>query len=115
MTLALFSLVPGTGHPISDFDYPENSRKKTGPRMTRGLRTISFIRSAFRLFDLVDQNRNGFEQVADDAVIGDVEDRCFRVFVDRYDRPGVFHPNDMLDRTGNAERNVEFRGNGLPR
>jgi len=30
MTVALFSLVPGTGHPISDFDYPEISRKKPG-------------------------------------------------------------------------------------
>jgi hypothetical protein len=72
------------------------------------------IALTFRLFDFFDQNRHGFKQIADDAVIGDVENRRFGVFVDGDDRSGVFHSDDVLNRAGNAESDINFRRDGLP-
>lgn len=50
MTLALFSLVPGTGHPISDFDYPESSRKKNRAANDPGLKDDQFDQISFSPF-----------------------------------------------------------------
>ena len=41
--------------------------------------------------------RNDVEQIADDAVIGDLEDRCLRVFVDGDNDPRLAHAGQMLD------------------
>ena len=50
-----------------------------------------------------------FEQIADDAVVGDFEDRRVGILVDRDDRPRALHADDVLDRAGDAEREVELR------
>ena len=54
-------------------------------------------------------------QVADDAEVGEVEDRRVRVLVDRDDRAGVLHAHLVLDRAGDAERDVELRRDRLAR
>src|SRR5262245_28781386 len=61
------------------------------------------------------QRRHYLEQVADDAVIGDLEDRRFGVFVDGHDGARAFHADDVLDRAGDADRQVELRRDGLSR
>jgi hypothetical protein len=55
-----------------------------------------------RFLDLFNHYRYGFEEVADYAVIGYVEDRGLGIFVDRNDGPGVLHSDDVLDRTGDT-------------
>ena len=47
--------------------------------------------------------------VADHGHVGEVEDRCVRVLVDRDDRAGALHPDLVLDRAGDAARDVELR------
>ena len=53
-------------------------------------------------------------QIADDAEVGEVEDRRVRVLVDRDDRAGVLHADLVLDRAGDPERDVELRRDRLP-
>src|SRR4030095_9855110 len=60
--------------------------------------------AAKRLFEF----RNDLEQVADEAEIGDLEDRRFAVLVDRHDRAGVLDAGQMLDRAGDADSDVQF-------
>ena len=59
--------------------------------------------------------RRDLLEVADDAEVGEVENRSVRVLVDRDDRPRPLHPDLVLDRAGDAERDVELRRDGLPR
>src|SRR5687768_8112815 len=68
---------------------------------------------SLRLLDLFDKYRNRVEQVTDDTVIGNVEDRGFAVFVDRHDRARVLHPDDVLDRAGDTEGDINFGRDGL--
>ena len=63
------------------------------------------------------QRRNDVEQIADDAVIGDLEDRCLRVFVDGDNDPRLAHAGQMLDGAANAAGNIDLGRNdfaGLP-
>ena len=48
-------------------------------------------------------------QVADDAEVDQLEDRGLGVLVDRHDRLGGLHAGAVLDRTGDAGRDVELR------
>jgi len=43
----------------------------------------------FCFFDLFDHYRHGFEKIADDPVIGDVEYRRLGIFVYRHDRSRI--------------------------
>src|SRR5215469_6799197 len=61
------------------------------------------------LVDLVDQLRNDLEQVADDAEVGQLEDRCLGVLVDHHDRLGRLHARPVLDRARDAARHVQLR------
>ena len=61
------------------------------------------------------QLRHDLVQVADDADVAEVEDRCIRVLVDRDDRAGALHPDLVLDGAGDTARDVELRRHGLPR
>jgi hypothetical protein len=63
--------------------------------------------------DFVDELGDDGEQVADDAVVGDLEDGRFRVFVDRDDGPGGLHASPVLYRAGDPERDVQLRADGL--
>ena len=57
------------------------------------------------------------EEVADQAVVGDLEDRRLLVLVDRHDHLRVLHAGQMLDRPRDPHRNVQLRRHhlaGLP-
>src|ERR1700682_2626722 len=58
------------------------------------------------LFDRGGQLRHDLEEIADDAVVGHLEDRCFLVLVDRHDGLAVLHAGEMLDRAGNADGDI---------
>src|SRR3954468_21816255 len=77
--------------------------------------TSSVSRSATLLVQFRDHRGDHFEEVAGDAVIGDLEDGRLWILVDRDDGARAFHPDEMLDRAGDAERDVELGRHGLPR
>ena len=54
-----------------------------------------------------------FGEVAYNFVVGVLENRCFRILVDRDDDSGRFHAGQMLDGTGDTAGNVQIRLNGL--
>ena len=56
------------------------------------------------------QFRNRLEQVCDQTVIGDLEDRCLLVLIDRDDDLGILHTSEVLDRAGNTDCDVKVRG-----
>src|SRR4030095_8390165 len=53
------------------------------------------------------------KEVADKAVVGDLEDRRLGILVDRDDHFAVLHPGQMLDRPGNADGDVKVGGHDL--
>lgn len=63
--------------------------------------------------DSLFQLRYGVEQVGDQAVVGDLEDRRLFVLVDRDDHLRVLHARQVLDGTGDAHRDVQLRGDDL--
>src|SRR5215212_2097171 len=94
------------------------SRKEQGDRtQKRGERKGTHETLRVSTSVLLQLRRDGwckFEQVADDPVVCHFEDRGIRIFVDRHDRPAALHADQMLNRTRNAERNVELGRDGLP-
>src|SRR4029077_5902579 len=52
-------------------------------------------------------------EIGDQAIVGDLEDRRLLVLVDRHDHLGILHAGEMLDRTRNADRDVEVRRHHL--
>src|SRR3954447_15842129 len=54
-------------------------------------------------------------EVAHDAEVGELEDRCVRVLVDRYDVLRGLHADLVLDRAGDARGEVQLRRHGLAR
>src|SRR5439155_4760216 len=61
------------------------------------------------------QLRDDLVQVADDSEVGELEDRCVRVLVDRDDRPRALHADLVLDRARDPARDVELRRDGAAR
>src|SRR5581483_8513080 len=59
------------------------------------------------------QSRHDLEHIAHDAEIRGFEDRRFRIAVDRDDDVRLLHPNEMLDRAGNAACDVDAWAYGL--
>src|SRR5690606_13975628 len=55
------------------------------------------------------------EEVADKAVVGDLEDRRFLVLVNGHDHLGVLHASEVLDGAGDAHRDVEIGCDHLAR
>ena len=84
-------------------------RRQLGARApTCGDRCPRRVRAAGVVgLELLRQLRHDFEQVADEADVGDLEDRRVLVLVDRDDGLGVLHSGEMLDRAGNADRDIE--------
>src|SRR5437588_2406393 len=70
-------------------------------------------RSALQLLDLFGKHGQNFEEIADDSVIGNVEDWCFGILINGHDGLGVLHSNQMLNRSGDAHGDVEFRSHSL--
>ena len=59
--------------------------------------------------------RQDLVEVADDAEVGELEDRGVRVLVDRHDVLRGLHADLVLDRAGDARREVQLRRDGLAR
>src|SRR5439155_8938520 len=64
--------------------------------------------------DLVGQFRDDVKQIADDSVVGHLEDRRVLVLVDRDDDFRRAHPRQVLDRARDADGDVERGADGLP-
>jgi len=67
----------------------------------------------FCLFDSFDQLRHDLEQVADDAVIGDFENRSVGVLIDGDDRARSLHADQVLNCAGDPDCQVQLRRDGL--
>ena len=63
--------------------------------------------------DELGQLRHDLVQVADDAEVGELEDRRVRILVDRDDHARALHPDLVLDRARDPDRDVELRRDGL--
>src|SRR3954462_5550313 len=61
------------------------------------------------------QLRHDLVEIADDAEVGELEDRGVGVLVDRHDVLGALHAHLVLDRAGDARGQVELRRDGLAR
>src|SRR5579875_2122642 len=64
--------------------------------------------------DRVGQLGQHLVEVADDPEIGELEDRRVGVLVDRHDVLRGLHADLVLDRPGDARREVQLRRHGLP-
>src|SRR5277367_2065900 len=80
--------------------------------------TISFIllrrsrltrqfRSVLDFIELGRELRQRLIEIGDQSVIGDLEDRGFRILVDRDNNFRILHAGKMLDGAGNADRDIE--------
>src|SRR5215210_2219024 len=63
--------------------------------------------------DLLGRRGDDGVQVADDAEVGELEDRRLGVLVDGDDRLRGLHPGPVLDGTGDADGDVQLRRDGL--
>src|SRR5207245_9141393 len=74
---------------------------------------IAIARLALLRLDRLGQFRRDLVQVADDAEVGELEDRRVLVLVHRHDVLRALHPDLVLDRARDAEREVELRRDRL--
>ena len=65
------------------------------------------------LLEALEKQRNDLEQIAADAVIGNLKDGSVLVLVDSNDTFGILHTRKMLDCTGNAESDINTGTHGL--
>ena len=72
------------------------------------------LRAVAPRLDELGEARQHLLHVADDAEVGELEDRGVPVLVDRDDRSGALHPDLVLDRPGDPDGDVELRRNRLP-
>src|ERR1700710_6634 len=86
-----------------------------GMRAPPGGRNWGLSRSSAALlgFDRRGQFGDDLVQIADDAEIRELEDRRVRILVDREDVLVVLHPDLVLDRAGDARREVQLRRHRL--
>ena len=73
------------------------------------------IIAALLRLDRLGQLRDDLVEVADHAEVAELEDRGVLVLVDRQDVLRALHPDLVLDRAGDPERQVQVRRNGLAR
>src|SRR5215813_15378320 len=69
--------------------------------------------TSFCLMQLFGQGGHDFEDVADDAVVGDFEDGRVLVFVDGDDGARAFHSDDVLNGAADSKREVKLWRDGL--
>ena len=84
------------------------SRQSNGGGKSAGRTVTTALLHELRQF------RKDLVQVADDAEVGELEDRRVAVLVDRDDGSGALHADLVLDRAGDADRDVELRRHRLP-
>src|SRR6202045_2827551 len=94
---------PAPPHPLCI--NPGRSPLRPATRLNRSLLS--------KLAERVGQFGNRLIQIRDQAVIGDLENRRVLILVDRDDHLGILHACEMLDRAGNADRDIELRRHHL--
>src|SRR5258707_12139197 len=67
----------------------------------------------FRFFQGFGEGGHDFEDVADDAVVGDFKNRGVRILVDGDDSAPAFHAYHVLNRAPDAESEIKFWADGL--
>src|SRR5688572_21363507 len=67
----------------------------------------------FAGLDLLDQSRHDIEQIANDSIVGYLENRGIGILIDSYHRSGTLHANKVLYRAGDSDRQIEFGCHGL--
>ena len=91
-------------------------RRVTPPaRAVRRCRTSTCAQLALLRLHGLGELGQDLVQVADDAEVGELEDRGVRVLVDRDDVLRGLHADLVLDRAGDAGRQVQLRRDGLAR
>src|SRR5882757_4377346 len=65
------------------------------------------------LTELRRQFRQRLVEIGDQAVVGHLEDRRLLVLVDGHDNFRILHAGEMLDRSRDADRNVQLRRHDL--
>ena len=64
-------------------------------------------------FDRFDHFRNDFEQIPNQSVVGNFEDRLILILVDSNDQLGMIHSGFMLDGSADSKRHIDLRMNGF--
>src|SRR5690348_4630475 len=72
-----------------------------------------FGRKLLGFFERFGEGGHDFEDVADDAVIGNFENGRVGILVDGNDGARAFHSNDMLNCAADAQSEIEFWRDGL--
>src|SRR2546423_15348801 len=75
--------------------------------------TLLALRSRFGFLHFLDERGNDVEEVADDGVVGDFEDRRLRIFIDGENGARPFHADNVLDGAADAQREIELGSDGL--
>ena len=79
----------------------------------RGPLNLTRRRSPLQFFDFFGEDRDRFEQIANNAVISNVEDGSFRIFINSNDGLRVLHADEMLYGAGDANGHVQLWRDGL--
>jgi hypothetical protein len=66
-----------------------------------------------KALDFLDGRGNDLPDISHDTGIGELENLCIRIPVDRCDTPGFSHAHRMLDSTGNTAGHIQFGADGL--
>src|SRR6266850_2383134 len=84
-------------------------------RRARSARTAcpSTVPGRCSFLKLLDHAGYQLEEIADQAVVGHLEDRRFLILVDGHDHPAVLHARQVLDRARDPDRYVEVRRDDL--
>src|SRR5260370_21475426 len=69
--------------------------------------------SGLDFFQSFGEGGHDFEDVADDAVVRDFENWSVGILVDGHDGARAFHADDVLNRAADAQRQIQFRRDGL--
>src|SRR3972149_2618350 len=102
-----------TGHaiPVRE-DRTTHLRSRVSNR-SDGSETEAPERLLLLLFQGLGEGGDEVENIADDAIIGYLEDGGVGILVDGHDGAGTLHSHDVLDGAADAERQVELRRDGL--
>src|SRR5258706_11841017 len=82
---------------------------------TMNIRMGRYSRMDVELSERLGERGHDLEQIAHQAVVGDLEDGRIGVLVDGDDAAGRRHPRQMLDRARDAHRDVQLRRHRLAR
>src|SRR5688572_14491982 len=106
------SMLPRGSHPPSPAWLPrirEASRRRPGPQ-GGSARTAcpSGGPGSYSFLQFIDKRGHKLEEIADDAEVGNLEDRGLLVLVDGDDYAAVLHAGEVLDRARDSHGDVEI-------